>query len=81
MHTLRHRFATVAYQESTDLRTVQELLGHMLPVTTGLYTAVADESKQRAAAGGQARRLVMKRRHSICFPRPPARFSSGGGPA
>nr|WP_324684669.1 tyrosine-type recombinase/integrase [Mycobacterium sp. 94-17] len=48
-HTLRHRFATMAYQASSDLRAVQELLGHTSPVTTAIYTKVADEAMRRAA--------------------------------
>lgn len=49
-HTLRHRFGTVAYQASGDIRAVQELLGHQSLATTAIYTKVADESKRRAAA-------------------------------
>lgn len=49
-HTLRHRFATVAYQASGDLRAVQELLGHQSVATTAIYTKVADDSMRRAAA-------------------------------
>ncbi|MBS1693175.1 MAG: tyrosine-type recombinase/integrase [Actinobacteria bacterium] len=48
-HTLRHRFATVAYQATADLRAVQELLGHASPVTTSIYTRVADGAMRRAA--------------------------------
>ena len=48
-HSLRHRFATAAYQASGDLRAVQELLGHQSPATTAIYTKVADESIRRAA--------------------------------
>lgn len=48
-HTLRHRFATMAYQASSDLRAVQELLGHTSPVTTAIYTKPADQSMRRAA--------------------------------
>jgi len=49
-HTLRHRFATMAYQASTDLRAVEELLGHVSPATTAIYTKVSDKSMRRAAA-------------------------------
>lgn len=48
-HTLRHRFATVAYQTTGDLRVVQDLLGHTSPVTTAIYTKVADQAMRRAA--------------------------------
>jgi site-specific recombinase XerD len=49
VHTLRHRFATKAYQATGDIRAVQELLGHASPVTTAIYTQVANESLRRAA--------------------------------
>lgn len=48
-HTLRHRFATLAYQATGDLRAVQELLGHASPTTTAIYTKVSDDSMRRAA--------------------------------
>ena len=49
-HTLRHRFATKAYQGSKDIRAVQELLGHSSPSTTAIYTLVEDD--QLATAVG-----------------------------
>lgn len=48
-HTLRHRFATKAYQATSDLRAVQELLGHASPTTTAIYTKVADRAMRAAA--------------------------------
>jgi site-specific recombinase XerC len=39
LHSLRHRYATVVYQLSNDLRLTQELLGHASPNTTAGYTA------------------------------------------
>lgn len=51
-HTLRHRYATAAYAASGgDLRVVQELLGHVSPATTAIYTKITDESVRRAAIG------------------------------
>lgn len=46
-HSLRHRCGTVAYHATTDLRAVQELLGHAKPETTARYTLVRDDQLRR----------------------------------
>ncbi|MFW9231762.1 tyrosine-type recombinase/integrase [Corynebacterium striatum] len=48
-HKLRHRFGSVVYDQSRDLRAVQELLGHASLATTQVYVA-STSSAQRAAA-------------------------------
>lgn len=49
-HTLRHRYATLAYQRTGDLRAVQELLGHAKPETTARYTLVAPPTLRAVAS-------------------------------
>lgn len=47
-HQLRHRYGTMLYSLSRDLRVVQEQLGHASPQTTAGYTRPSAEAAARA---------------------------------
>jgi integrase len=47
LHSLRHRFATKAYEVDHDLLAVQRLLGHSSPTTTQRYISVGDLNLRR----------------------------------
>lgn len=49
-HSLRHRYGTITYQGSKDIRSVQENMGHASVATTQIYTGIDDDQRRRASS-------------------------------
>lgn len=66
MHQLRHRYGTVAYQLSQDLRMVQDQMRHASPQTTAAYTRTSAKAAARMVAAMDS--LATSTARAACVP-------------
>ena len=64
-HTLRHTFATRAFELAFDIPTLAEILGHAQKTTTeNMYGHSLDDTKEKCYGSLQSQRRVRNIRHS-----------------
>lgn len=66
VHTLRHTCATLLYRNGIDIRTIQELLGHVQIDTTEIYTHLHDQEVMDAMLGHPLSQFKMENAVAYC---------------
>lgn len=66
VHTLRHTCATLLYRNGTDIRTIQELLGHVQIDTTEIYTHLYDQEVMDAMLEHPLSQYKMANAEAFC---------------
>lgn len=66
VHTLRHTCATLLYRNGTDIKTIQELLGHVQVDTTEIYTHLHDQEVMDAMLEHPLAQFKMENALAFC---------------
>lgn len=66
VHTLRHTCATLLYRNGTDIKTIQELLGHVQIDTTEIYTHLYDKEVMDAMLDHPLSQYKIANAESFC---------------
>lgn len=48
LHTLRHRFSSIAYAQTGDILALRDILGHASIATTQIYTRTPDDARRKS---------------------------------
>ena len=66
VHTLRHTCATLLYRSGIDIRTIQEILGHVQIDTTEIYTHLHDQEVMDAMLDHPLSQFKMANAEAFC---------------
>lgn len=66
VHTLRHTCATLLYKAGIDIKTIQEILGHVQIDTTEIYTHLHDEEVMNAMFEHPLSKFKMANAQQFC---------------
>ena len=66
VHTLRHTCATLLYRNGTNVRTIQELLGHSTINVTQIYTHTYDAKVEKTMHEHPLAKYKMKNALKYC---------------
>ena len=67
VHSLRHTCATILYRSGIDIRTIQEILGHVRIETTEIYTHTSDKELEKEMLNHPMGKFKMKNAKELVY--------------